>query len=153
MGTQYEFGKHLRNTRIINLFLIVSIIMYADILYQMFPKLDTPTVFSIDNSTLTVFEVIAGFMVVYSLFFSIFRNRHYVKMFIKKYNDKAKAVSRSNILCYSLFEAIAIYGLILGVLGAEWQITLPFFLVSGVFLIIYFPTTKKWENTLKAAIE
>ena len=46
------------------------------------------------------------------------------------------------------FEAVAIYGLILGILGANWLIIIPFWVVSAATLIHTFPTEEKWKKIL-----
>ena len=45
-----------------------------------------------------------------------------------------------------LFIAVGVFGCMLGTLGAEWQITLPFIAASGLSLLITFPTRKRWGS-------
>ena len=45
-----------------------------------------------------------------------------------------------------LYEAIAIYGLVLGLLGVNWQLTLPFFFISVVAMIITFPCEERYRK-------
>ena len=49
----------------------------------------------------------------------------------------------------SLFESVAILGLISGILGSAWYVWLPIFVLSGVAMIFTFPTTKhltEWNS-------
>ncbi|MFC1973904.1 hypothetical protein ACFLU2_00900 [Chloroflexota bacterium] len=52
----------------------------------------------------------------------------------------------------SLFESVAIYGLILGMMNDKWvawAFALPFFIAASVLLILTFPTEEKWERMLQ----
>jgi len=42
-----------------------------------------------------------------------------------------------------LFEAVGIYGLILGIMGERIQVTLPFLLIAAGAMITVFPTEEK----------
>ena len=44
--------------------------------------------------------------------------------------------------------AVAAFGLVAGMLGDGWQITVPFFVVAEIALIINFPTQKRWQQLL-----
>ena len=44
--------------------------------------------------------------------------------------------------------AVSAFGLVSGILGDEWQITVPFFVVAEIVLIINFPTQKRWQQLL-----
>jgi hypothetical protein len=46
----------------------------------------------------------------------------------------------------SLFESVAIFGLIVGFLGGAWYVWLPLLLLSGVAMVFSFPTAKRWEE-------
>ena len=52
----------------------------------------------------------------------------------------------------AVLEAVAIYGLVLGILGASLEIVAPFFVVTVAGLLLTFPTQGKW-NRLAAMIE
>jgi hypothetical protein len=46
----------------------------------------------------------------------------------------------------SLFEAVAVMGLILGILGGAWYACLPFFILPGLVMVLTFPTVTRWEG-------
>ncbi len=46
----------------------------------------------------------------------------------------------------AILESVAIYGLVLGLLGAGWAITLPFFIVSIGAWTAAFPTKERWTT-------
>lgn len=52
----------------------------------------------------------------------------------------------AHIYRVGVFESIGIYGFILGLLGADWNFVIPFFIVSFIGLIISFPSEGKWRK-------
>jgi hypothetical protein len=46
---------------------------------------------------------------------------------------------RSSLCC-----VVAVFGFILALCGAEWQVTVPFFTVSIAAQLLAFPTRRKW---------
>lgn len=53
------------------------------------------------------------------------------------------------IIRFSFFESIAIYGLILGLLSARWEIVLSFIGVAVIAMLLSFPTRERWEQSSK----
>jgi hypothetical protein len=46
----------------------------------------------------------------------------------------------------SLFEAVAVFGLILGILGGALYVWLPLLMLAGAAMVFTFPTAKRWEE-------
>jgi hypothetical protein len=93
---------------------------------------------------------VLGVFSIYSLFY-VRRDKYFLKAYVRRFHDSSKAAGLLCLMRFAMTEAIGIYGLLLGILGAEWYITLPFFIVSGIFMIFYFPTSRKWNKLLEAA--
>jgi hypothetical protein len=105
----------------------------------------------IGDSILTISEVVLGFMAVYAIPFGFFRlPRWLLKARTKAYSNNSKILLSFNIIRVGLFESIAIYGLILGILGAGAQITIPFLVVSAGTLILTFPTEERWKKMIES---
>jgi len=68
--------------------------------------------------------------------------------FLQNMNIAERIVLSAHFLLIVMFTAVSVFGFFLGFLGDEWKITLPFFIVSAVLLIITFPTQKRWNNLL-----
>lgn len=49
------------------------------------------------------------------------------------------------IVALALAESVAIFGLVLGFLGAPPSVVMPFFAVAWVLMIIRFPTRQRWN--------
>jgi len=52
----------------------------------------------------------------------------------------------SLILAMALAEAVAILGLILGILGAPVTVVMPFFVVTWILMLLRFPTQEKLDE-------
>jgi hypothetical protein len=147
--TDYEVSKDLRTAKIIYIALMVGVLAYASILFRILPKFPEAVFPASDFlvAILTiVLSVLAVFLIVYGFFFL---PRMMLKASIETYNKNSKVKALFLfILRGALFESVAIYGLILGILGSEWQITLPFLVVSAGTLILTFPTEKRWKSFL-----
>jgi hypothetical protein len=52
----------------------------------------------------------------------------------------------SQVFRMGTYEAVAVYGLLLSILGAGWSAIIPFFVVAVAALVLTFPTQVKWER-------
>lgn len=55
-----------------------------------------------------------------------------------------------HVVRISFIQSVAIYGLVLGVLGAGWAVTVPFFAVALITMAFTFPTKGKWDKASMA---
>jgi Mg2+/citrate symporter len=157
MKTQGENGKAFRILKIFHIASIFAILLFAEILYTL-PQ--PPISFSV--GLLLPLTVVLTIIAVFTLILGYFAD----KLFIRSKKVKPRSFKRQifpfnfNInvaeitaLTVSLnrmafFNAAAIYGLVLGLSGDKWQITVPFFVVTEIALIINFPTQKRWQQLL-----
>lgn len=61
---------------------------------------------------------------------------------LRKNLQDRSAINRwyvGNVLSFCFAEAIALLGLLLRLLGAEWKVAAPFFVVGFLVLLVYFP--------------
>jgi hypothetical protein len=149
METNNEMSKTLMIAKIFYIALIAAILVYANILFGILLHEVSGPIFPISNSTLTiltvVLSVVALCVIVTGLFFL---PRLMLKSLIKAYQKNSIALLLLTIFLAAIFESVAIYGLILGILGAGAQITVPFFVVSAGLLILTFPTEKRWKKMM-----
>jgi len=52
------------------------------------------------------------------------------------------------VVCWALFQVVAIFGVVLGVLGGGWAMALPFFVACVAAHVLTFPTEAKWRRML-----
>lgn len=74
------------------------------------------------------------------------------KGYKKKSPPSEKQIFSILLVRVAMFEAIAIYGFVLDVLGSSLEIAAIFFAFAVFFLLITFPTKNKW-NKLATMIE
>jgi hypothetical protein len=65
---------------------------------------------------------------------------------INRYNDPFMAAYTGYLGRITWFWAIVPIGFLLGITVANWWVTTPTFIISGVALILTFPTDKNWAN-------
>jgi hypothetical protein len=76
-----------------------------------------------------------------------------IGFYLPKMVGRIKKTDKSDMDVYfihgirvSLFETIAVYGLILGILGGALYAWLPLLILAGAAMICTFPTAKRWEE-------
>lgn len=135
--------KQLSVLRLLHIAFFALIPMGVFIIFSM-PVLDISPVFSSTDFTLYIIEVSLAFIAIVDLLLGCYWFKITRKM-MSISNPEAVVVT-NHILRICLFEAIAIYGLVLGILGSSWYIWLPFFALSLIALTLTFPTSERWAN-------
>ena len=140
--------KHLKIGQILYIIMIIAIIIYADLLFRIMPRFDVLPILSSSNSTIFILIFMLGVFAICCIIFGYIWPAFAVK------HSKSSMLTPLTLVIMrcALFESVGIYGLVLGLLGADWKITLMFLLVSALFLVITFPTNKSWSK-LKELIE
>ena len=96
-----------------------------------------------------IVEVILGFFAILCLILGFLWP--WLARWRKKNVERIEAsVFAGQILRIVLFESLAIYSLVLGILGSDWYVLVPLFLLAAVALILTFPTKKRWVKWLEA---
>ena len=139
-----KISKSLKTARIIQLAYLVAILIYADLVFHLLPSESTSPVLSIGESRVTILTVVLSVLAVCSIGTSYFWPR-----LVKGYKSRMGLLS-VYVARAALFGSVAIFGLILGVVGAMWEIPLIFFLVSAAALILTFPTEEKWKKMMES---
>jgi hypothetical protein len=162
MKTQGESGKAFRILKIFHIVCLVAVLLFADALYRM-PLTDG---FSwgigLSHSLLKILTVIMIILAIYGLAAGYFIYRVIVKAkkvnpiplshkifpFYKNIGPVERVALNAYLSLTMMGIAVSAFGLVLGILGDEWQITVPFFVVAEIVLIINFPTQKRWQQLL-----
>ena len=162
MIAQEGNNKYLRTAKIIQVLLFMAILIYAGIVYgwSVIPLISQDIGF--DISTLHQITIVVAFLGIICLVYGYFLP----KLMTKTYKQKSQTNLRKwlpfhpnlpraeggslavHITRAAIFVAVAVYGLVLGILGVGWQITLPFFVTSAIALALTFPTQKRWKRLL-----
>lgn len=148
-----ETDKSLKTAKILYVALMVAVLIYLNVLVTSPPpppfKLsrDTLELIAIGLAILSVLDLLS---VYFLTVFMIKRRNGVQKQSNKGFNwgwFKTKSRTLSVFITRSaVIEAIAIYGLVLGVLGASLEVVIPFFIVTIMGLIIAFPTKRRWSK-------
>ena len=162
MKTQGESGKAFRIIKYFHIASLVAILVFAEVLYTL-PQ--PPMSFGV--SLLLPLTVVLTIIAVFTLIIGYFAD----KLFIRSKKVKPLSFKRQifpfnlnitvvettaltvGINRMAFFNATAVYGLVLGLSGDKWQITVPFFIVAEIALIINFPTQKRWQQLLAKITE
>jgi hypothetical protein len=137
-------NKTMLAIRIIHTAIIIAVVIYAIMLYIFIPYIDL-RVFSSDDPTLTMVQIALGITGIITLAIGYFLPR-----LASKWNRRSQqSLISTHLQRISLFNAIGIYGLILGILGAKPVVSLLFLVVSALALILTFPTAEKWRTIVE----
>ncbi|MFC1909584.1 hypothetical protein ACFLXD_07075 [Chloroflexota bacterium] len=141
-------GKPVKTAKILHVLLLLAVLIYLDILHQI-----TPPLVSLGSDTLNLVTIILAIIGISDLFLGYFLPRLIIKYRQRKPGlNKGRFLFSVYIVRAAIIEAVAIYGLILGILGASLVIVAPFFIATVAGLLLTFPTKGKW-NKMAALIE
>jgi hypothetical protein len=100
-----------------------------------------------DGGTLNFLAVVLSALGAFSLLQGFMFPRRIIRMATNKAQASAdQAIYSAQILRCAYFEAISIYGLVLGILGAILPIVVAFFVLSLVAMAATFPTEDRWRG-------
>ena len=167
MATEYGSGKSFRVVKIFHIIFLIAVLLYADILYR-WPVTDGVSWgMGLNHSVLKALTISLVILAIYGLVAGYFIYRIIMKTkkintprlnniifpFYKNFSPAEKVASFAHEMLAVMSVAIAIFGLVLGMLGDGWQVTVPFFVVAEIVLIITFPTQKRWQQLLAKITE
>ena len=146
MPPSKETEKSRRTAKIIQGICIFAVIVYVDILRRGI-ALVTPW----DSGTLNLLTGVLGGVGLLDLLASYLVPRTMINRYRQNPQpDKGKFLLSVYIIRAGLLESVAIYGLVLGILGVRVEFVLPFIVVSVAGLFITFPTDDKWKGMIAA---
>ena len=145
MATGEKTGKLLLSARIIQIGYLGSVLINVILLFVFLPYVGFEAIFLADDPLLTLLEGVLGAVAVIIIALAYLLPRWMVRW----YRQKSQRLVNVYLICGGFFWAVGIYGLILGILGAEWQITLLFLIVSAITLIHTFPTKGRWMKRIE----
>ena len=103
-------------------------------------------IYDTEDWLLHVTEAAFGFITVIVLLLGYYWPR-LSRRFTTANSPEIVEVMRDHVFRMAFFEAVAVSGFMLGaIMGSSWYICLPFFLLSGVALILTFPTEERWNR-------
>jgi hypothetical protein len=141
MELDNEMSKTLKIAKVLYIFSIVAIMIYAGILYIFIPYVGL-RLFPSDDPIISLLAKVLGILAIGAIVFG-YLFPWLVSKFLKHERQMLFVIP---IARATLFIAVGVFGLMLGILGAGWQISLPFIVVCGVSLILTFPTNERWKK-------
>jgi hypothetical protein len=140
--------KSLRTAKIFQTLFLVAILIYVDLLL----RIKVPPPYSLNTNTLKWIIIIFAILGVFSLIYGNYLQKWMIKGYKPKVQPKINQFLLSVIIVRAtMFEATAIWGLVLSILGASMLIVALFFVAAFADLIVTFPTQARW-NKMKAGI-
>jgi hypothetical protein len=159
MATDQEFVRSFKTARFLHAAMLVTVLIFAFILYWVLPREGTIPAYPVNRSTLTIIEVTVGLLGVFNLVQGYVFPGRMLKRYQTMWANAAlrqryaggsvRLLLSSGIIRCGLYEGAAVYGFILGCFGAGIAITMTFFVVSAVVQLIVFPREEKWRSQLE----
>jgi len=162
MTTEHGSGKAFRFIKIFHIVCIIAVLLWADALYRMPVTDGFSWGIGLSHSLLKILTITLIILAIYGLASGYFLYKVMIKA--KKINPmplnnkifpfykNISPVERIALSAYFMLTmmgvAVAAFGLVAGMLGDGWQITVPFFVVAEIALTINFPTQKRWQQLL-----
>lgn len=133
-------NRSLQALQIIQILLIAVVPMYWDISNRYATQLHIPMTDS-DRHSFTSFLVVFG---IFALIVGYFMPGFLLK------NSKRSLGGKLVFIAFlgrtGLYESIAIFGLLLSIIGANWQYSVSLFVAAAAGLIFTFPTPTSWDK-------
>lgn len=152
MTADEKSNKMLRWAKIIQGLCIVAMPIYVRILAQGQAFGYIP-IEQLDTLVLNILTVVLTLLALFSLALVYVLPRQPARSRLRSGMWKSMGPEMRAFTNYFLqsasVEAVAVYGLLLGFLGAGWNVVLPFLFVSVAALIITFPTRNRWDKMLQ----
>lgn len=140
-------AKLVRVLRLMHVFFLATIPVGV-LITALLPVMGFAPVYDAASWYPHVIEASIGFITILILIFGYYWPR--ISRKFKTINKPEVEVAGDHILRMSLFWAVAVSGLLLGIMiGSSWYIWLPFFLLSGIALILTFPTEERWNRWIQ----
>ena len=145
--------KAFRMLRIIQVICVFFLLWFPVLLYVYFFRQNLLPLIELDSINLIYLQILLTVISITSLWYAY----RFPKILLKSYKKSpyksvyrpSNALVTSQILRVALSNILAIYGFILGIFGASWQITGLFFLSYFISQILIFPTIRKWQRELE----
>jgi len=142
MAANEEMSKMLRNARILYIAFLGAVLI--DIIILVILPYIGLSIFARDDPFLTPVAAALGGVAVISFAIGV-----YVPRRMTRKSRKPQDLLRFHLVRGTFFHSLAHAGLILGILGTGWYVTVPFFIVAALALILTFPTEEKWKQMLE----
>jgi hypothetical protein len=152
-------SKVLRTVKLIYASMVIAIMVYAGILYGF--SIDISDDIVLDQGMLNQITIAAaalgavclvcGYFVPKWMINTINKQKlqsQWKKSYPPNMTPAETALLNVFVMRAAMFEAVAVFGLVLGILGVDWQFTLPFFIAPAVAIVLTFPNEEKWKQTL-----
>lgn len=95
--------------------------------------------------------LVLGVMAVADALLGAYLARYVLRTSLSGGYDQRQALTSAMIVRAAFFQSVAIFGLVLGILGVNIVFTLPFFVVSFLLLYYSFPTQERVNRMVEGA--
>jgi hypothetical protein len=136
-------GRFLTISKIFHLVFLATVPIMI-LVVVLLPTFGYVPVFGSKDPTIGLIEIIFAVIEIPILIVGIYLPRIVGRVW--KRNRSDTFVYFVHAIRISLFESVAVIGLILGILGGVWYAWLPLLVLAGAALVFSFPTAKRWEG-------
>ena len=140
-----EIHANLRKLKLIQLAYIISTSIYIIILYFAKSYIGIQ-ILAQDDPTLNLVEIVLIIVSVIILLVCYFLPRWMSNI----YKQSSTTVFSFYYIRSTLLLSVGVFGLIAGIFGSGWHVSLPLILVAILALILTFPTETKWNNMIES---
>lgn len=138
----------LLKARIFQAFIIITVLICLAVSLLLFPRLEGALV-TMNGGVLLMVEICVAVLALAALVMGVFMSRVTRGFFVRTVKMDGGLMLLA-ILRMAYLEFIGLAGLILAVLGSGMAVTLPFFLVSLITLLLTFPSRTGWQKMLES---
>ena len=139
-----ELKRILGTARLVHIANVVAVFIYIIVIY-IAVEMAHVRIFPPGSSALRMLEAVLALLAGIALLIAYFSPRWWVSW----YRGRPAALLAFHVVRITSLEAMGVFGLVLGIAGAGWAVSLAFIIVSAVTLIIIIPTEQKWLKMLK----
>jgi hypothetical protein len=146
---QSEVRNAIRQTFVIALALLATVVIYAALAYFLKPQLNISL--SLLKTLYFIFNALAVLFIIMIL--SIRRFIYFSPRIVGKEFDLQRILARwrsIDLLFLALAESIALLGLVISLMGISFDRSFHFFVTSGLLILILMPMEMKFNNRITA---
>jgi hypothetical protein len=137
----------LLKLKIISMLALVLIALYILVIAYLYATSKFEPVMDLGKQSLLIFEAVLGLFAILAAVLGL--NYSAVVKWTQTTNWDEGDLFPVHMVRVALFQSLAVFGVILALLGSYWFIFLPFFISSTVTLILSFPTKRRlnlWQR-------
>ena len=146
MAAETELHQAVRRAKTLQRVFLVAIAGYLIVLVQITPLFRNPI---LEGPALLYSVIGAAILSVANIATGFYLQRYTVSRPAPSRQSRVQVLLKAHIVRLVFFDAVAVYGLLLGLVNSRWEIGVPFFVVAAALLIVSLPSEESWRRALE----